>query len=218
MFDKGNAMRIVLGESQTLVRAGLRRLLEEHTHTQVVGEAADGQQLLELTGRLRPDAVLTEINLPLMTGLEALVQIHRHYPEVSVLILSSLTDGQHVRSALRNGAAGFMAKDAEPAELGIALRAVERRQVYLSPAISHKAVERRTGLRHEDNVDLTPRQRQVLQLIARGKSTKEIGGLMGVSVKTVETHRARLMQSLGLYGTNALMRYAIRIGLDFAHV
>jgi DNA-binding NarL/FixJ family response regulator len=211
-------MRIVIGESQSLVRAGLRRLLEEHTHAQVIGEAGDGQQLLELTGRLRPDAVLTEINLPLMTGLEALVQIHRHYPEVSVLILSALTDGQHVRTALRNGASGFMAKDAEPAELGIALRAVERRQVYLSPAISHKAVERRSGQRHEDNVDLTPRQRQVLQLIARGKSTKEIGSLMGVSVKTVETHRARLMQSLGLYGTNALMRYAIRIGLDFAHV
>ncbi len=210
-------MRVVLADPQTLVRAGLRRLLEEHTHAQIIGEAADGQQLLEVTGRLRPDVVLTEINLPLMTGLEALMQIHRHYPEVAVVILTSLTDGQHVRGALRSGAVGFLAKDAEPMELGIALRAIERRQVYLSPSISHKAVERRVGQRVEDNVDLTPRQRQVLQMIARGKSTKEIAGLMGVSIKTVETHRARLMQSLGLYGTNALMRYAIRIGLDFAH-
>lgn len=210
-------MRVVLAESQTLVRAGLRRLIEENTHAQIVGEVADGQKLLEICGRLRPDVALVEINLPTITGLEALVQIHRHYPEVAVLILSSMTDGQHVRSALRNGAAGFMAKDAEPMELGLALRAIERRQVYLSPSISHKAVERKLGShRLEDGVDLTPRQRQVLQMISRGKSTKEIAGLMGVSIKTVETHRARLMHSLGLYGTNALMRYAIRIGLDFA--
>ncbi|HEX4894711.1 MAG TPA: response regulator transcription factor [Solimonas sp.] len=210
-------MRVVLAESQTLVRAGLRRLLEELGGAEIIGEAGDGQQLLELAGRLRPDAVITEINLPVMSGLEALVQIHRHYPEVAVLVLSSLTDGQHVRGALKNGAAGFLAKDAEPMELGLALRAVGRRQVYLSPSISHKAVERRPGQRLEDQAEVTPRQRQVLQMIARGKSTKEIAALMGVSIKTVETHRARLMQSLGLYGTNALMRYAIRIGLDFAH-
>ncbi len=210
-------MRVVLAEPQTLVRAGLRRLIEEHTHAQVVGEAGDGQMLLELCGQLRPDAVITEINLPTMTGLEALVQIHRHYPEVSVMVLSAMTDGQHVRSALRNGAVGFMDKGAEPVELGFALRALERQQIYLSPSISHKAVERRGGgHRLEDGVELTPRQRQVLQLISKGKSTKEIAALMGVSVKTVETHRARLMQALGLYGTNALMRYAIRIGLDFA--
>src|SRR3546814_14887364 len=93
-------------------------------------------------------------------------------------------------------------------ELGLALRAVERQQIYLSPAISHKAIERRADQRFEDHIDVTPRQRQVMELIGRGKSTKEIASLMGISVKTVETHRARLMQSLGLYGTNALMRHA----------
>lgn len=212
-------MRIVLADSRTLVRAGLKRLLEEHTDAQIVGEAGDGQTLLELVGQLRPDAVLTEIDLPRITGLEALVQVHRHYPEVAVLILSSLTDGQHVRAALRHGAAGFLDKDADPMELSLALRAVQRKQIYLSPSISHTAVERRSNpLRTEDQVVLTPRQRQVLQLIARGKSTKEIAALMGVSIKTVETHRARLMNSLGLYGTNALMRYAIRTGLDYAHI
>lgn len=211
-------MRVGLAESQTLVRAGLRHLIEVHTHGSVVGEADNGQALLELCSQQRPDVVLTEINLTGMTGLEALVQIRRHYPEVAVIILTGMTDGQHVRSALRHGAAGFIAKDAEPAELGLALRAVERKHVYLSPAVSHKAVERRAGQRMEDGVDLTPRQRQVLQMISRGKSTKEIAGLMGVSIKTVETHRARLMESLGLYGTNALMRYAIRTGLDFATV
>ncbi|MDD3764949.1 MAG: response regulator transcription factor [Nevskiales bacterium] len=211
-------MRIVLAEPQTLVRAGLRTLLEQHASAEVIGEAADGQTLLELVGQLRPDAVVTEINLPQISGLEALVQIKRHYPEVPVIVLSAMVDGQHVRGAIRGGAAGFLSKDAEPVELGLALRAAERQQVYLSPAISHRAVERRNGQRMEDRVELTPRQRQVLQLIARGKSTKEIAALMGVSVKTVETHRARLMNSLGLYGTNALMRYAIRTGLDYAQL
>ncbi|SFF33508.1 two component transcriptional regulator, LuxR family [Fontimonas thermophila] len=212
-------MRIILADPRTLVRAGLKRLLQEHTDAQIVGEVADGQALLEKVGQLHPDAVLTEIELPKITGIEALVQIHRHYPEVAVLILSSLTDGQHVRAALRHGAAGFLDKDADPMELHLALRAVQRKQIYLSPSISHAAVERRGGaLRQEDQVMLTPRQRQVLQLIARGKSTKEIAALMGVSIKTVETHRARLMNALGLYGTNALMRYAIRTGLDYAHL
>jgi DNA-binding NarL/FixJ family response regulator len=211
-------MRIVLADSRNLVRAGLKRLIEEHTEARVVGEACDGQGLLELVGQHHPDAVLTEIDLAGITGLEALVQIRRHYPEVAVLILSSLTDGQHIRAAIRNGAAGFLDKDAEPMELALALRAVQRRQIYLSPSISHAAVERRNSQRVEDDVSLTPRQRQVLQLIARGKSTKEIAGLMGVSIKTVETHRARMMNALGLYGTNALMRYAIRTGLDYAHL
>lgn len=207
-------MRVILAEPQTLVRAGLRHLLEAHTAAQIVGEAGDGTQLLELVGRLRPDIVITELGLPQISGIEALTQIRRHYPEVAVLILSSPTDGHHVRAALKSGAAGFIAKDGEPMELGLALRAVERRQIYLSPAISHKAIERRNDQRLEDAVELTPRQRQVLQLIGRGKSTKEIAALMGISIKTVETHRARLMQSLGLYGTNALMRHAIRNGLD----
>lgn len=211
-------MRLVLADSRTLVLAGFKRLIQEHTEATVVGEARDGQSLLELVGQLRPDAVLTEIDLPKISGLEALVQMHRHYPEVAVLVLTSLTDGQHVRAALRAGAAGFLDKDAEPMELGLALRAVQRRQIYLSPSISHAAVERRNGHLAEDRISLTPRQRQVLQLIGRGKSTKEIAGLMGVSIKTVETHRARMMNALGLYGTNALMRYAIRTGLDYAYV
>ncbi len=211
-------MRIVLADSRTLVLAGFKRLIQEHTDATVVGEARDGQALLELVSQHRPDAVMTEIDLPRVTGLEALVQIRRHYPEVAVLILTSLTDGQHVRAALKHGAAGFMDKDAEPMELGLALRAVQRRQIYLSPSISHAAVERRNSQLVEDRVSLTPRQRQVLQLIGRGKSTKEIASLMGVSIKTVETHRARMMNALGLYGTNALMRYAIRTGLDYAHV
>jgi len=208
-------MRLILAEPQTLVRAALARLIEQQAHVQVVGEAADGQHLLELAGRLHPDVIISEINLSRMSGLEALAQIRRHYPEIFVLMLSAQTDSHAVRGALKLGAAGFLSKNAELAELQLALSAVERKQVYLSPEIAHLAFERRGATqRVEDNVALTPRQRQVLQLIARGKSTKEIAGLMGVSIKTVETHRARMMQALGLFGTNALMRFAIRQGLD----
>lgn len=209
-------MRIVLAEQQTLVRAGLRKLFEAGTTASIIGEAADGQQLLDLAGRLHPDLVVTDLHLPKISGLDALVQIRRHYPDIAVVVLSSATDGALARSALKNGAAGVIATDAEPAELSMALRAVERRQIYLSPSVSHKLIERGGDARAEHQAQLTPRQRQVLHLIARGKSTKEIAALMGISVKTVETHRARLMQSLGLYGINALMRHAIRADLEHA--
>lgn len=211
-------MRVVLADSRNLVRAGLRRLIEENTNAVVVSEAHDGQSLLEQIHQHRPDAALTELELPGMNGLEALTQIRRYYPEVAVLVISSHTDGHHIRTALRQGAAGFVDKDGDTAELGMALRAVQKHQIYLSPSISHAAIERRGSERSEDDVALTPRQRQVLQLIAQGKSTKEIASLLGVSIKTVETHRARMMDSLGLYGTNALMRYAIRSGMDHARV
>ncbi|MFA5940108.1 MAG: response regulator transcription factor [Sinimarinibacterium sp.] len=211
-------MRVVLADARNMVRAGLRRLIEEGTDTKVVGEAADGQGLLEQVHQHRPDVALTDTDLPGMTGLEALTQLRRYYPDVAVVVVSSRVDGQTIRAALRQGAAGFVDKDGDTAELGLALRAVQKHQIYLSPSISHAAIERRGNDRVEDDVSLTPRQRQVLQMIAQGKSTKEIAALMGVSIKTVETHRARMMDSLGLYGTNALMRYAIRTGLDYARL
>lgn len=209
-----SAIKLVLAESQGLVRAGLRLLLEGHGVAEVVGEAADGQELLTLIERLRPRAALVGVDLPVLSGIDALSQIRRHYPEVAVLMLASRPDPGPVRTAMRNGAAGFLTMAAEPAELGLALRAVDKGQIYISPVISHLLLDRRERLRMEDGAALTNRQRQVLTLIGKGRSTKEIAGLLGVSVKTVETHRARLMQSLGLYGTNALMRTALRWGLD----
>ncbi|MGQ0699751.1 MAG: response regulator [Panacagrimonas sp.] len=207
-------IKIVLAESQSLIRAGLRVLLESQAHAEVVGEAADGQELLSVVGRLRPRAVLAELDLPVVSGLEALAQIRRHYPEVAVLLLAARVEAGQVRSALRLGAAAFLTLQAEPAELGLALRSVEKQQVYISPAVSHLLLDRRDGTRVEDSARLTNRQRQVLTLIGKGKSTKEIAQLLGIGVKTVETHRARLMEALGLYGTNALMRVALRWGLD----
>lgn len=207
-------VKIVLAESQTLIRAALRLLLETQAHAEVVAEVADGQELLSAVGRLRPRAAMVELDLPVVSGIDALAQIRRHYPEVAVLLLASRPDAGQVKAALRQGAAGILTRQAEPQELGLALRAVEKQQVYISPAVSHLLLDRRDATRVEDSAQLTLRQRQVLTLIGKGRSTKEIAQLLGVSVKTVETHRARLMQTLGLYGTNALMRVALRWGLD----
>lgn len=210
-----SALRLILADELALVRAGLRRLLEElpGPRVEVLAETGDGQELLELVSRLRPDLVITEIALQKLSGLEANQQIRRHYPEVAVLFLSARSEPAQVRQAMQNGARGYVVKDAEPEELGLALRAFAKGQSYLSPKVSGAAFER-APRRGEDPDALTARQRQVLRLMARGKSTKEIAALMGVSVKTVETHRARMAQSLGLYGINALLRYAIRLGVE----
>lgn len=211
-------MRIVLADSQTLVRAGLRQLIEKISGMQVVGEAGDGQQLLELIGLLHPDAALCEIQLPQMSGLEALTQIRRHYPQVQVLMVSSHSAAHYVRTAIKVGAAGFLVKDAEPLELELALHALRKHQTYLSPSVADSAMERRRNPRLEDHATLSIRQRQVLKLIAKGRSTKEIAALLGVSNKTVETHRTRAMQTLGLHGINALMRYAMQNDLESSEI
>jgi DNA-binding NarL/FixJ family response regulator len=207
-------MRVILADSHTLVRAGIRRLIESIDHIEVVAETGDGQQLLDLVARHRPDLVVTELTLTGMSGLDAAAQLRRHYPEVEVLVLSAQTSVQQVRAVVKSGVCGFLAKDAELVELELALRAAVRGQSYLSPQVSRIALEQRRQRRGEDRPVLTARQRQVMQLLARGRSTKEIAAIMGVSVKTVETHRARLMQTLGVRGTNALMHYAIRHGFD----
>jgi len=213
---KTNMMRVVLGDELTLVRAGVRLLLEQVSDpkVQVVAESGDGQALLEQVSRLRPDLVVVEHVLTSMGGQEVTHQIRRHYPEVKVLFLTSRTEPNHVRNAMHAGAVGYVVKEAEPVELTQALKAVAKGQNYLSPKVSAAAFDRRIRARDEREGVLTARQRQVLRLMARGKSTKEIAALMGVSVKTVETHRARLAAVLGLYGVNALMRFAIKAGMD----
>lgn len=148
-------MQLVLADPHTLVRAGIRRLIEAQPGLRVAGEAGDGQQLLELIARLHPDAALIEINLPLMSGLEALAQIRRHYPQVPVLILSAQSSPQNVRSALKAGAAGFLVKDAEPLELELALAAIRKRQTYISPSIAQNALDRRRNPRAEEASTLT---------------------------------------------------------------
>lgn len=213
-------MKIILADKQTLVRAGIRCLMQTIPGVKVLAETDDGQELLRLVGRHRPDIVVTDITLTGMSGLDCTEQIGRHYPATAVLILSDQTSTPIVRAALKSGVAGFLAKDAQPQEMELALRATARGQSYLSPNVSRSALEQRRLQRGEDRPKLTVRQRQVMEFLASGSTTKEIANIMGVGIKTVETHRARAMETLRLKTANALIHYAIRHGFDgsAAHV
>lgn len=215
-MNSSQTLKIVLADELALVRAGLRLLLESATNpkVEVLAETGDGQTALELVSRLRPDLILVDHALSSMGGLEVAQQVRRHYPEVKVLFVTARTEASQVRNAMHAGASGYVVKEAEPAELMLALKAVVKDQHFLSPKVAAAGFDNRIRARDERGSMLTARQRQVLRLMARGKSTKEIAALMGVSVKTVETHRARLAAVLGLYGINALMRYAIKEGMD----
>jgi DNA-binding NarL/FixJ family response regulator len=208
-------VRVLLVDDHTLVRAGIRSLLDGMEGYAVVGEASDGREALAQMRSQQPDVVLMDIAMKDLNGLETTVQIKRDFPGTRVVILSMHGTGDYVQQAIRAGASAYLMKDAATAELGIALQAVMRGEVYLSPAVSKQVVEsymlRPGSDKHAEQ--LTPRQREVLQMIAEGLSTKEIAYRMGVSVKTVETHRTQLMERLEIHDVAGLVRYAIRIGL-----
>lgn len=209
-------MRIVIADELPLVRAGFRKLIESIAgiKAEVVADTGSGEELAELIVRLHPDVVLTEVNLLGLSGLAVCQQISRRFPTVQILFISQKDDSNTVRAAIHGGASGFLVKDAEVMELEMALKALEKRQRYISPKVSAFAMDRRGRNRNDGEGTLTTRQRQVLRLMAKGKSTKEIANLMELSVKTVETHRARMAQALGLYGVHALMCFAIKKGMD----
>jgi len=205
-------VRVILAEPQTLVRAALKLLLQAIPGVEVSGEAEDGRGLVELVAASRPDAVFSEFMLPDLGGAELAQLLRRQYPGTGVIFLSSGADAAHVRLAMKAGAAAFLTRGSEPVEVDLALRACLRGQIYLSPAVSRKVIEGRRAERPEGSAVLTRRQREVLRLIGRGKSTKEIAQVLGVGIKTVETHRGRLMQALGLRGIGALTHFAVRYG------
>ena len=209
-------VRVLLADDHTLVRAGLRKLLESIPGMEVVGEAGDGLQLLDMVEKLQPQVVLMDIAMPGLNGLEATGRLVKAWPSIRVLILSMHQNAEYVRQALRQGAVAYLLKDAAPLELEWALAAVLRGETYLSPAVSKGVVSDYVHrLRSEEQPAdaLTPRQREVLQLIAEGQSTKEIARRLDLSVKTVETHRTQLMKQLDIHEVAGLVRYAIREGL-----
>ncbi len=209
-------VRVLLADDHVLVRAGIRALLEDLEGVTVVGEAGNGNEVLELARKHRPDVVLLDISMPGLGGLEASAQLKQEFPEVRVLMLSMHANEEYVLQALRAGAVGYMLKDSATAELELALQAVMEGETYLSPPISRQVVEgyvQRVGAEQPAADHLTPRQRQVLQLIAEGLSTKEIAYRLELSVKTVETHRAQLMERLQIRDIAGLVKYAIRSGL-----
>lgn len=207
--------RILLVDDHTLVRAGIRALLERLPGVEVVAEAADGNEALVKMEKAKPDVVLTDIAMAGQGGLALAATLAREQPRIKVLVLSMHANEEYVTQALKNGAAGYLLKDAVAAELERALEAVARGEVYLSPVISRRVLD--TYLSRTDSSTprdpLTPRQRDTLRLIAAGKNTKEIAHELGVSVKTVETHRTELMSRLGIHEVAGLVRYALRTGL-----
>jgi DNA-binding NarL/FixJ family response regulator len=209
------ALRVLLADDHALVRAGMRSLLRDIEGVAVVGEAADGGQALALAERERPDVVLLDIAMKGMNGLEAAARFRELHPGIKVIILSMHASEEYVLQALRAGAAAYLIKDSATAELELALRSVMRGETYLSPAISRQVVEgyvQRVGAGAGED-PLTPRQREVLRRIAEGRSTKEIAFDLGLSVKTVETHRAQIMERVGIRDVAGLVRYAMRTGL-----
>ena len=209
-------IRVLLADNHTLVRAGLRALLQNIEGIQVVAEAGDGREALHLIAVHQPDLVLMDIAMPEMNGLEATAHVVKEFPQVRVMILSMHANEEYVLQALRSGAMGYVLKDAGISELELAVRAIVRGETYLSPAVSKHVVAdyvRRVSSEPSSLEQLTSRQREILQLIAEGRTTKEIADLLYVSVKTVETHRLQLMKRLDIHDVAGLVRYAIRMGL-----
>ncbi|MEY2518720.1 MAG: hypothetical protein QOF24_479 [Verrucomicrobiota bacterium] len=211
-----SVIRVVLADDHTLVRAGIRALLEKLRGVEVVGEADNGREALELIKKSAPSLILLDISMAGLGGLEALPRIVKDFPAVKVLILSGHANEEYVLRALRCGAAGYLVKEAAAEELELAIKAVTQGKTYLSPSVSRTVVEsylQRAAGEEGPIEQLTTRQREVLQLIAEGKNTKEVAGILDISVKTVEAHRLQLMARLNIHDVPGLVRYAIRSGL-----
>lgn len=209
-------IRVVLADDHALVRAGIRSLLSAIPGVEVVGEARDGHEVIQLVDTLQPRLVLMDIAMPGLNGLEATARIVKSHPRTAVIILSMHAAEEYALQALRAGAAGYLLKGADLAELELAVSAVARGETYLSPAMSKHLItdyRRRVADQADPLARLTPRHREVLQLVAEGRTTKEIAAKLKLSVKTIETHRAQLMDRLDIHDVAGLVRFAIRVGL-----
>jgi DNA-binding NarL/FixJ family response regulator len=212
----GAPIRIVLVEDHELVRAGFSSLIRSLAGMEIVGEAATGRQALVLIRDQLPDVVLMDITMPDLNGLNAVGQVTVEFPQVRVIMLSMHDNEEYLRQALQAGAAGYLLKDADPAELELAIRSVARGGSYLSPGVSRHVVNDyvRGHAREPGGFDpLTPRQVEIVQLIAEGHTNAEIAKILDLSSKTVETHRSQLMARLQIHDVTGIVRYAVRMGL-----
>lgn len=214
-----SAIRIVIADDHLLVMAGIQSLVESLDGVKIVAQASNGREAVLLAQEHQPDLVIMDISMKELNGIEATAQIKAAMPNIRVLILSMHTTEDFVRRAIKAGASGYLVKDSAPLELKMAIEAIMQNEVYLSPRVSKHLVSGFLGTGPggepaDSTLDsLTPRQREILQLIAEGKSTKEIAFQLDVSVKTIETHRAGLMERLGIHDVAGLVIYAVRHGL-----
>jgi two-component system nitrate/nitrite response regulator NarL len=208
-MNKSQTVRAVLADDHYVVRSGIRALLATMPQIEIVGEAANGRQLIEVVEQTDPGLVITDLSMPELDGMRAIAELRERRPSLNILAISMYDTPDFVQGALRNGANGYVMKDATPTELGFAIETVLAGESYLSPRVSGQLVETLRGERGAE-MPLTERQRQVLVLIARGYSTKQIAAELGLSPKTVEVHRARLMERLGISDVAGLTLYAVR--------
>jgi DNA-binding NarL/FixJ family response regulator len=220
-------LRIVIADDHTLVRQGLRALVEKLPDAEIVGEAGDGREALKLIAETTPDVVLMDVSMPGFNGLEATARIARSSPHTRVVVVSVHGDPESVLAAIDAGAVGYLCKDASFAELELAIRAIMRGGTYLSPTVSRYVLDDYRRRVSDDRSEgdarpggervllarLTPRQREILQLVAEGASSRQMARTLNLSVKTVETHRSQLMERLDIHDIAGLVRFAIRAGL-----
>ncbi len=210
-----NAIRIVLADDHTVVRKGLRLLLESQPDFKVVAEAADGRAALDAVEREAPNVVVMDVAMPGLNGIEAARQISSRHPRTAIVFLSMHSDESYVLRALKSGARAYILKDSAEHDLITAIRAVSEHKAFFSPAISKMLVEEYVQQMQEREVEdsydlLTPREREVLQLLAEGKSNKDVAALLNLSLYTVETHRGNILQKLNLHSVPELILYAVR--------
>ena len=216
--SKEKQIRVLLAEDHTLVRQGFRRILEDDPRITVVGEARTGIEAIEQCKELKPDVVVMDLSMPELGGLEATAEVLKANPQIKIVILSMYSNEAYVRKAFELGAKGYILKNAIEVDLTRAVMALAEGQAYFSPGVSHIVLESMKagtfqGTSQDPYEKLTLREKEVLQLIAQGKSNKEIATLLNISVNTVAVHRARLMETLNLHRTAELVLFAVKKGL-----
>lgn len=213
-----SSISVLLAEDHTILRKGLCSLLENEYGIEVIGEAENGREAIEKAEKLKPDIVVLDISLPLLNGIEVAKQLRKNFPEIKVLILTMHTSDEFVFEVLNAGVKGYIIKKAAPDELVSAIHAISRGKSYFSPEISKMLMERKieTGQMQDGSISvkiLTEREHEVLQLVSEGHSSREIAEMLFISIKTVENHRANMMEKLGLHNLTELIKYAISKGI-----
>jgi len=211
-------LRILLGDDHTLLRSGLKKILQDHGEWEIVGEAGDGREAVRLALELEPDLIILDIGMPLLNGLEATRQIVRRLPDVRILILSMHANEAYIIEALKAGAKGYLLKDSADTDLVNGVTSVAAGKSYFSPAVSRIVLDDYVRHLSEKGIadryeSLSEREREVFQLVAEGQSNKEVATLLSISPATVETHRANLLQKLDIHNTAELVLYAVRRGV-----
>jgi DNA-binding NarL/FixJ family response regulator len=206
-------MRVIIADDHGIVRSGVRMLLERQSDIQVVGEASDGAEARDMVIREKPDLAILDVRMPKLTGLQATREIKQQVPEVSVLILSMHDDERYLFEALKAGASGYVLKTQADTDLLDAIRAVERGEPFLTPAAQQTLIKDVLERGSDSAEELTPREEEIVKLVAEAHTTKQIAAILHLSEKTVENHRANAMRKLGMRDRVELVRYAIRRGL-----